>query len=309
MPFGTSTIVVFFMVISAVVLVAMLVTGPNPRIEARVNNLTRVGGDERASAAGATRVSKLARATLPKVGHHLLPTDEKEHTRLKARLVHAGFYGRQAMPVFLGVKLLLMTVPPAVCGTLCALGVLPATQGLLAGSASGIFGMIGPSFWLDRRKTSRQIALRRGLPDALDVTVICLEGGLSFPAAVRQVAAELRDAHPALTAELEILQREIRLGRSAGEALKNAADRTDLEELRNLSSVITQSERFGASLVKSFRIQAETLRLRRQQRAEEMAQKAATKILFPTLLFIFPAVFVVILGPAVMQISRTLVAP
>jgi tight adherence protein C len=147
---------------------------------------------------------------------------------------------------------------------------------------------------------------RRALPDALDLMVICLEGGLSLPAALKRISAELRTAHTELAAELAIVQREIQLGRSPGDALKQMGIRSDLEEVRSLSSVITQAEKFGASLVKSLRVHSETLRLKRQQRAEEMGAKAATKVLFPTLLFIFPAIFVVILGPAAIQIMKTL---
>src|SRR5262249_42379439 len=160
----------------------------------------------------------------------------------------------------------------------------------------------GPSFWLDIKKSQRQSNFRRSLPDALDVLVICLEGGLSLPGSIRRIATELRTAHPALAIELNIVDREIQLGRSAGESLHQMGPGTALEEVRPLASVITQAEKCGASLVKSLRVHADMLRLKRQQRAEELAQKAAIKILFPTLLFIFPAVFVVILGPAAFQI-------
>jgi tight adherence protein C len=162
--------------------------------------------------------------------------------------------------------------------------------------------MIGPSFWLDSRKGARQTTFRRALPDALDLLVICLEGGLSLPGSLKRVASELRTAHPPLATELNIVQREIQLGRSPGESIQQMGFRTDLEEIRSLASVITQAERFGASLVKSLRVHAETLRVKRQQHAEELAQKASVKVLFPTLLCIFPAVFVVILGPAAYQI-------
>jgi tight adherence protein C len=118
------------------------------------------------------------------------------------------------------------------------------------------------------------------------------------------VGAELRTAHPVLALELNIVQREIQMGSSPGEALQKMGVRTDLEEIRSLASVVTQAERFGASLVKSLRVHAETLRLKRQQHAEELAQKASVKILFPTLLLIFPAIFVVILGPAAFQIME-----
>jgi tight adherence protein C len=168
--------------------------------------------------------------------------------------------------------------------------------------------MVGPSMWLDRRKKSRQMILRRGLPDALDVIVICVEGGLSLVGALRRVAGDLRTVHPELALELEIVQREVQLGQTAGEALRRFGDRSDMEEIRSLASVIIQSERFGAGLNKALRVHAETLRMRRQQRAEEMAQKAGTKVLFPTLLCIFPAIFVVVLGPAMIQISASLIA-
>ncbi len=206
------------------------------------------------------------------------------------------------MLLFLGVKMLLI-VAPVFLGLLAGLaGLVEIQNGLIAGAMLGIFGMIGPSFWLDMRKRERQTQLRRALPDALDVLVICLEGGLSLPSALKRVSAELRTAHPVLAFELNIVQREVQLGRSSGEALRQFADRTDLEELRMLSSLILQSERFGASLVKALRVHADMLRQKRLFYAEEMAQKAATKILFPTVLCILPCMFIVILGPAVIQI-------
>ena len=140
----------------------------------------------------------------------------------------------------------------------------------------------------------------------MDILVICLEGGLSLPAALKRVSSELKTAHPALAAELGIVQREIQLGRTSGEALRKMGERSDLEEVRSLASVILQSERLGASLVKSLRVHADALRVKRQQRAEELAQMAATKMLFPTVLFILPAMFVVILGPAVIHITQVI---
>ena len=133
--------------------------------------------------------------------------------------------------------------------------------------------------------------------------MICLEGGLSLPGAIRRVASELQTAHPALANELNIVQREMQLGLTPGHALfKQFADRYDLEEIRSLGSVITQAEKFGASIVKALRVHAEVMRGKRLQQAEEMAQKAATKILFPTILCIFPGIFIVVLGPAVIHV-------
>jgi tight adherence protein C len=290
--------VAFAMAASLVLLVALLLSGRKGRLDARLRGLSEKPG----SRPEPDSLAQLAQTALPKMGHALMPTDDDKRTRLQARLIHAGLYGRQAMPVFLGVKLVL-TVAPALLALMAGLvGLVPLMESLLAGCALGIVGLIGPSFWLDQRKAARQTELRRALPDALDVIVICLEGGLSLPGAMRRVAGELRSAHPLLASELEIVQREVQLGRSTGEALRQMADRADLEELRGLASVVTQSERFGASLVKSLRIHAESLRQKRLQYAEEMAQKAATKVLFPTILFIMPCVFVIIIGPAVFHL-------
>jgi tight adherence protein C len=300
-PEGTLTLVVFLMVSSGILLAFTLVSGRRTRLDARLDDLS---GRAVAAPVDQAAMTQIARSALPRMGSPLMPSDEGERTALKTRLIHAGLYSRQAMPLFLGVKMVLI-VTPALAGLAAGtVGLVPVSHGALAGACLGVFGMIGPSFWLDKTKAARQMSFRRALPDALDVLVICLEGGLSLPGSLRRVSTELRAAHPALAAELAIVERQIQLGRTTGEALQQMGQRTDLEEVRNLASVVTQAERFGASLVKSLRVHAETLRQRRRQQAEEMAQKAAVKILFPTLVFIFPAVFVVILGPAAFQLLK-----
>jgi tight adherence protein C len=145
--------------------------------------------------------------------------------------------------------------------------------------------------------------MRRALPDALDVIVVSLEGGLPVAASFRRVASELAGIHPLLAVELTIVQREVQMGRSLGEAMQNLAGRFDLDDLRNMASVIQQSERYGAGVTRAFRIFADGLRTSRVQQAEEMARKAAVKLIFPTVIFIFPVMFVVILAPAVIQLS------
>ena len=283
----------FVMVSSLVLLVSLLVGGRRTRLNSRLRDLSGQGGP----AMDTITLGKIASTTLPRMGTPFIPTDEGERTKLQTRLIHAGLYRRQAMVVFLGVKVLLIA-PAFLCVAASLIGVVTLWQGLIIGLCLGIGGLIGPSFWLDHMKRKRQSNFRRALPDALDVLVICLEGGLSLAAGLRRVSTELRTAHPALASELAIVQREVQLGLTSGEALKKMGERSDLEEVRSLASVILQSERLGASLVKSLRVHAESLRLKRYQRAEEKAAVAATKVLFPTLLFILPAVFVVVLGPA-----------
>jgi tight adherence protein C len=299
---GMFTWIVFLMVGSLVILVGMLVNGRKSRLDSRLRELSGKG----VGPAGSDPMAQLARSALPKMGAPLMPTDPEERSRLQARLLQAGLYNRQAMSIFMGVKMMLMISPPILGLMVGSVGLVPLVNGLVYGLLLSFIGMVGPSFWLDRRKAARQTQFRRSLPDALDVLVICLEGGLSPSAALRRVAGELRTAHPLLASELNIVQREIQLGRTTGEALRQFGDRCDLEEVRSLASVVAQSERFGASLVKALRVHADALRNKRMQYAEEMAQKASIKMLFPTIFFIFPGIFIVILGPAAFQILEML---
>ncbi len=296
-----STIMLFAvaMAVSLAMLGGLFFTGRGKKLEARIDSLSGkdMGGEE-----SPKTVRQMARQALPRMGKIIVPEDEAERTKLRARLVHAGLYHRQAMYIFLGTKLFLLTVATLIGVGLTTTGVMPVGKALPLSLVLFMGGMIGPSFWLDSRKKARQTILRKGLPDALDVLIICQEGGLSLQAGLKRVADEMKTAHAELANELKIVDREIQLGRSPGEALHHFGQRTDLEEAISLASVVGQSERFGASLVKSLRTHSETLRIKRRQKAEEKAQKASTKILIPTLLFIFPAVFVILLAPAVYQV-------
>lgn len=304
-PATLIVIVAFLMAASLVMLVALLVGNRNRQVRTRLEGLAG-RSDASLDKPSTQAVSQALRTTLPKMGKHLMPGNAEEQSRLKTRLLHAGMYHPQTLPIFLGVKMFLM-VAPAIVGLAVGLGTqLPTNISVMVGACASIFGMIGPSFWLDNRKKKRKTSLRRGLPDALDLIIICMEGGLSLNAAMQRVASELRTAHPILAFEFKIVQREVQLGSPLGDALRAFAVRTDLDDLRNLAAAIKNAERFGASMVKTLRTFAETVRIRRQQRAEEMAQKAATQILFPTLLFIFPAIFLVILGPAAIQLVEVM---
>ena len=221
------------------------------------------------------------------------------------QLIQAGFYSPNAPRVFLGCKFILMMILPALVVSLhFGLGLLNRQYLLLAGLTASSVGMILPGLWLGRKIKQRRRLLRLALPDALDMLVLCMEGGLSLMAAFQRMTEELHAAHPVLGAEMNISQREIQLGLSVGEALKKLGERCGLDEVRELANVLLQSERFGASVIKSLRIHSESWRLERQQLAEELAQKAAVKILFPTLLCIFPAIFIVLLGPAAFQMGK-----
>ena len=239
---------------------------------------------------------------LPKLGAVLMPEDAKKASRLKSRLTQAGLYRQHSLAFYLGVKMILMIVPMAVGIALSGVGMLTLLEGVLYGAVIGLVGNVAPGLWLSHLKKSRQKQVRRAMPDALDVIVICLEGGLSLPGSLAKVSEEMKTAHPLLADELCIVQREIQLGRSTGDALRQFANRFDAEELRSLASVVIQAERFGASIVNAFRVHADSLRLRRYQHAEAEAQKAPVKLIFPTVLCIFPALYIVLMGPAGVQL-------
>jgi len=279
----------------------LLLRGKNPRVDDRLHDLSGKNGPK---ASSADPVRQLTRSTLPKLSGPLLPSQDEERTRLRSRLLHAGCYGRDAIYVFLGAKMVLMICPMVLGMLVGAVGLLSLFWAVLAGLLGSVIGMLAPGFWLGYRKGQRQASIRNGLPDVLDAVVICLEGGLTLPAAFQRVGSELATAHPLLASEMNIILREVQLGQSIGEALRHFADRADVEEIRSLASVVTQSQRYGASLVKAMRVYSDTFRLRRLMHAEEKAQTAAVKLLFPMLLFIFPAIFIVVLGPAVILIVQ-----
>jgi tight adherence protein C len=226
---------------------------------------------------------------------NLMPRSQKEASVVAQRLARAGYRNENAVKIFYGCKFL---TPLLLAG-------IAAVSGL--GSLSPFFvyltalggGFLAPDFWLGKRIAHRQKRIQKGLPDVLDLLVICMEAGLSLDQATARSAQELRHSQPDLCDELKIVVLEQRAGRARSEAWKNMAERTDVEPLRNLVSMLVQTEQFGTSIAKMLRVHADTLRVQRVQMIEEMAGKTSVKLVFPLVLFIFPALFLVTLGPAV----------
>jgi len=274
------------------------------RVDARLRDLPRGGAARRFSRRirSGDQQSRKLRSKVASLAARLIPNDQRERTRLQARLVQAGIYASWAPNVFVLAKLLLIVVPPVIGLVLAEGGVLGPHRALFYGGIAGGLGLLVPSLWLQRRKTRRQTTLCRSLPDFLDLLVACVQSGLSLEAALQRVTDELALAYPLLSGEMAIVQRQIELGATPDLALRNFAERSDLSPLYSLSTLIEQARRFGTSITDALRAQAEMLRYQREQRAEELAQKASVKILFPTLLCIFPAIFVVLVGPAAMQL-------
>jgi tight adherence protein C len=166
-------------------------------------------------------------------------------------------------------------------------------------------GYLGPDFWLGRRIAARQTNIRLGLPDFLDMMVVCIEAGLSLDQSLVRGVEELRSSHPDISDEMGLVMLEQRAGRVRSEAWKHLAERVDLDVVRAFVSGIIQADQFGTSISKTLRVYSDTLRVQRRQAVEELAAKTAVKLVFPLVLFIFPSLFVVALGPAIIAISES----
>lgn len=229
---------------------------------------------------------------------------ETPRSRLRKRLLQAGITSPLAVNVFVGVRVSLVLIPLLGAALIAFRNGRAQPQEILIGGFAAGIGSILPGLWLDRLKTHRQMMLVRSLPDFLDLLVACVESGLSLDAALRRVTAELRFAHPLLATEMDRVQQEIELGGTPDAALRNFANRSSMESIRTLSVFVQHARQFGTKIGDALRTHSDMLRAKREQRAEEMAQKAAVKILFPTLMLIFPTVFVVVAGPAVIRIQQ-----
>jgi tight adherence protein C len=242
------------------------------------------------------------KTTLQETGYQLisraervLPKSEAEVSITQKRLIRAGFRKDSASKYFYGAKVLL---PLALCVLVLVTGLARETSVFSYALALGV-GFLVPDFWLGRQITARQTNIRRGLPDVLDLLVICIEAGLGIDQATARATEELQLAQPALSDELGIVVLEQRAGRPRSEAWKNFADRCEVDAIRNLVSVLAQSEQFGTSIAKTLRVHSDGLRVKRRQEVEEQAAKTTVKLVFPLVLFIFPSIFLVTLGPAV----------
>jgi tight adherence protein C len=241
--------------------------------------------------------------SLAAVAAHLervIPKSQAEVSVTQQRLIRAGYRGDTAPKYLNAVKLVLPLLLLAIV-FFTGLGSKQPVFWLLA----PVIGYLGPDFWLGRQIKLRQKAIRKGLPDVLDLLVICIEAGLSLDQATKRTTEELMKAQPAICDEMNIVVLEQRAGRPRAECWKHLAERTDVDVVRNLVSVLIQSEQFGTSIAKTLRVHSDTLRTARIQQVEEMAAKTTVKLIFPLVLFIFPSLFLVVLGPALITIVES----
>jgi tight adherence protein C len=253
---------------------------------------------------GQPKPSLLARR-LEALGQHapVSPADAQTTRRV---LISAGYRTESAVPLLYGIKLFL-AVTLAVLSIVFrdSITVNPVLRIVLPVAAT-VAGYWIPGFFLERKVTKRQEKLRLSLPDGLDLMVVSVEAGLGLDQAIQNVGRELAVAHPELSDELTLVTLEMRAGKRRAEALRNLAQRTGESELRKLTAILIQSDRFGTSMAEALRTHSEFMRVRRRQEAEERAAKVGVKLVFPIFFFILPSIMVVAAGPGILQVFKYL---
>ena len=294
----TIAIIVFFSVFLLIASAGLLLFYREAMMQ-RISAVVFDRKQKRGMAGTIEKASESLGVVLGKV-EKVVPRSQNEISIVQQRLVRAGFRGDSGKTSFYASKAL---VPVAMCVALYFTGFATGNPFIFYTCTLGL-GYLAPDFWLGRKIKNRQSEIRRSLPGVLDLLVICLEAGLGMDQATARTANELAGTHPILSDELDIVVLEQRAGRPRSDAWRNMAERTDVDVVRSLVSTLVQSEQFGTSIAKTLRTHSDTMRTQRVQQIEEQAAKTTVKLIFPLVLFIFPCLFLVTLGPAMIVISE-----
>ncbi len=300
MPFDGVTLAVAVLLL-VTVLAAVLAVRSYLAHESVVARRLKTGpGPE---AALPTLADRLAESLGP-IAKAAQPLNEEERSRLRLQLIRGGFRSERAVQLFLASKILLGLVLALAFVWLNSSRARPLEPGVVLAVVLFAAGYYLPSFWLSSRVKARQLVIERGLPDTLDLLVTCVEAGLGLDAALQRVSAETRLAWPALGEEIEQTSLEVKAGIPRIETFRRLAHRTGVGELKSLAATLAQTQTFGTSIGLALRVQAEGVRVRRMQRAEERAGYVSVKMTIPLIFCILPTLFAVILGPAIIKIAQ-----
>lgn len=262
----------------------------------------RVSGTPAGSASGEAlkELWNSVSSSFENLGDKIGPKDEEEADKGRLALVQAGLRSHNAALKFQGAKgiLALILVGGFLAARFMVFKEMPLLQTSFIGLACAAVGIYGPELWLKNRIKARQLAVSNELPDALDLLVVCVESGMGLDQAIDRVCDELRTSGPIISQELKLLTLELRAGKARGEALRSLSDRVGLDALSSLTSLLIQADTFGISVGRTLRVYSDAMRTKRSQRAEEKAAKLPVLLLLPLVLFILPALFIAIMGPA-----------
>lgn len=243
---------------------------------------------------------------LKKIGS-VLPASPKDVTIMQRRLIRAGIRNPNALKLLYGSKVFLGLTLPVAMALVVAGSEAESSNKVMAIGVAAAAGFFGPNQYVNRRVRRRQKQISRGLPNALDLLVVCVESGLGLDQAVVQVSKELESGHPEISEEFAMVTLELKAGKRRVEALRNLAERTAVDDLKKLVAVLIQADRFGTGISQSLRAHSDFMRVQARQQAEEKAAKLGVKLVFPIFFCILPSLFVVTVGPVVMRIMRELV--
>lgn len=266
-------------------------------------------GNIEAPSDSGSRVLRPVMSILNAFGKRFAPGKSKDHSSANLSFLRAGLRKERVLAVFWGVKVFFAFSLPLLFILLKFFFFKAMTPIVLLYIClfAAFMGFYLPNIWLHIKIAKRKDMIFKGLPDALDLMVICIEAGIGLDAAINQVAQELKLANPALSEELNLFTLEMRTGKARSAALKSLALRTGLEDMDSLVTLLIQTEKFGTSVSRAMRVFSDTFRTKRFQKAEEIAAKLPVKLVFPCILFIFPSLFAVIMGPAIIRVYEILI--
>jgi tight adherence protein C len=296
------TILTFLATAGVVVAIVYAFSPAEVSVATRLARLAGIAGPAKEEPKFADRQKERVRDTLATVGKMMPTPGTAKAGRTQLLMFRAGYRSSEALLAMRGVKLLF---PIAALAGMYFSG-LYRINVFFVPIATFAVGYLLPDMWLTWRVSVRQRKLRKALPDALDLLVICVEAGLGLDQALMKVAQDMKIAHPELSEELQFVNLEMRIGKTRIDALRELARRTGLDDIKSLVAMLIQTERFGTSIAQSLRVYSDDMRLKRRQRAEEMSAKTSVKMVPALVFFIFPALMVVILGPAIITLMHQL---
>ncbi len=282
-----------------------IVSSGKPRAEQRLDDFrdpSRRRADNSDGHRGVTKradgMTRLLEKATPRFSRALQPKSEEDVGKLRAKLNYAGFRGEASPSIFLGFKAICLGL-----GFLAGGGALLWSKGWTTETLMYTVGVAGVSFYVPSivlwfLTKQRQDNIFFGLPDALDLMVVCVEAGLGLDQAMRKVSEEMKKTYAVIAEEFGLCNLQLQMGRARNEVLHELGARTGVDDLKALAAILIQADKFGSSVAQALRVQSDSMRTRRRQMAEEKAAKTAVKLIFPLVLFIFPAIFIVLVGPA-----------
>jgi len=290
-------IVVFFTVVAVVAAFGAAAVSPSSVLGSRLREI----GWQRTTTQRKPAIRERMQQALDPLSR-ALPLSPTDVSQTRAWLIQAGYRSPQHVTIYRGLRVLFAAI--GFLSVFLSTGF--SSPLLLVGLTA--FGFFIPRFLLKKKVQERQRRLRLGLPDGLDLTVICVEAGLSLDQALMRVGDDLQHAHPELSAEFHLFDLETRAGKPRVEALRNLAERTGVDDIRSLVGTLIQTDRFGTSVAQALRVHSDSLRTERRQRAEEQAAKTTVKMIIPLVLFVMPSLIFVTVGPAIIQLMHVFTA-